>query len=105
MFEKIQRAENSKADALARPVAALRTRYYWDTMKADTQKIVRTCDKYRAFADFKNTPSELFSPIMSPWIHATWGLDLIGKLPTAQGQYKYIIVAIDYFTMWVEAEP
>ncbi|XP_024171498.1 protein NYNRIN-like [Rosa chinensis] len=33
------------------------------------------------------------------------GLDIVGKLPTAKGQFKYIIVAIDYDTKWIEAEP
>nr|XP_011468686.1 PREDICTED: protein NYNRIN-like [Fragaria vesca subsp. vesca] len=42
---------------------------------------------------------------MSPWPFAQWGLDLIGKLPTAPGQYKYAIVAVDYYTKWVEVEP
>ena len=26
-------------------------------------------------------------------------------LPTAQGNYKYAVVAIDYFTKWIEAKP
>jgi len=34
-----------------------------------------------------------------------WGIDLIGELPTALRQYKHAIVAIDYFTKWVESEP
>ncbi|KAL5571307.1 hypothetical protein UlMin_020904 [Ulmus minor] len=33
-----------------------------------------------------------------------WGIDLIGPLPTARGQLKYAVVAIDYYTKWVEAE-
>jgi len=34
-----------------------------------------------------------------------WGLDIIGTLPIAKGGAKYTIVAVDYFTKWVEVEP
>ena len=34
-----------------------------------------------------------------------WGIDIIGKIsPSASNGYEYILVAIDYFTKWVEAE-
>ena len=33
-----------------------------------------------------------------------WGIDLIGPLPTTPGQAKHAVVAIDYFTRWVEAK-
>ena len=33
-----------------------------------------------------------------------WGIDLIGSLPTGKGGVKYAIVAINYFTKWVETE-
>ncbi|KAL5581231.1 hypothetical protein UlMin_013673 [Ulmus minor] len=42
---------------------------------------------------------------MSPWPFAKWAIDLIGPLLKAQGQIKYAVVAIDYYTKWVEAEP
>ncbi|PNX56457.1 gag-pol polyprotein, partial [Trifolium pratense] len=32
-------------------------------------------------------------------------MDLLGPFPTAAGQNKYLIVAVDYFTKWIEAEP
>ena len=32
-------------------------------------------------------------------------MDLVGPLPTAQGNYKYAMVAIEYITKWVEAKP
>ena len=34
-----------------------------------------------------------------------WGIDLIGSLPMGKGGVRYTVVAIDYFTKWVEAEP
>jgi transposase InsO family protein len=29
----------------------------------------------------------------------------MGPLPTAQGNYKYAAVAVEYFTKWIEAKP
>ncbi|KAL0411775.1 UNVERIFIED_CONTAM: hypothetical protein Slati_3767200 [Sesamum latifolium] len=34
-----------------------------------------------------------------------WGMDIVGPFPVASGQRKFLLVAIDYFTKWVEAEP
>ena len=82
----------------------MRTGYFWLTMKQDAQDFVRKCTSCQEFANFKHTPNSPLANIMSPWIHAVWGLDLIGQLPTAKGQLKYIIVAVDYFSKWVEAE-
>ncbi|XP_061376077.1 uncharacterized protein LOC133318132 [Gastrolobium bilobum] len=33
------------------------------------------------------------------------GMDLLGPFPEAAGRVQWLIVAIDYFTKWVEAEP
>jgi len=33
------------------------------------------------------------------------GIDILGPFPLAIRQMKYLIVAIEYFTKWVEAEP
>lgn len=33
------------------------------------------------------------------------GINLTGELPMARGGPKYVTVAVDYFTKWVEAEP
>ncbi|MCI96328.1 gypsy retrotransposon integrase-like protein, partial [Trifolium medium] len=42
--------------------------------------------------------------LSSPWPFAWWGMDHLGPFPTAPGQNRYLIVAVDYFTKWIEAE-
>jgi hypothetical protein len=34
---------------------------------------------------------------------STLGLDIVGPLPTAQGNLKFTFVAVEYFTKWIEA--
>ncbi|GJU44484.1 reverse transcriptase domain-containing protein [Tanacetum coccineum] len=43
--------------------------------------------------------------IMAPWPFYQWGMDILGPLPQASGKLKFVIVAIDYFTKWIEANP
>ena len=40
----------------------------------------------------------------SPWPFAQWGLDIIGPFPRAIGNRRFVLVAVDYFTKWAEAE-
>ena len=49
-------------------------------------------------------PSELHA-LTSPWPFSVWGIDIIGKIsPKSFSGHEFILVAIDYFTKWVEAE-
>jgi len=34
-----------------------------------------------------------------------WGMDIIGPFSPGKGQTKHLLVAVDYFTKWIEAEP
>ena len=48
-------------------------------------------------------PSELHG-LTSPWQFLVWGIDVIGKIsPKSSSGLEFILVAIDYFTKWVEA--
>jgi hypothetical protein len=39
----------------------------------------------------------------SPWIFSVLGIDIIGRItPKVSNGHEYILVAIDYFTKWVE---
>ncbi|XP_047263727.1 uncharacterized protein LOC107857974 [Capsicum annuum] len=40
----------------------------------------------------------------SPWPFTAWGMDVIGPIePPASNGHRFILVAIDYFTKWVDA--
>ena len=42
--------------------------------------------------------------ITSPWPFAQWGINIVGPLPIALASKKLLLVAIDYFSKWIEAE-
>ena len=42
--------------------------------------------------------------ITSPWPFTQWGIDIVSPLPPGKGRVRFLLVAIDYFTKWVEAE-
>ena len=43
------------------------------------------------------------NPIIKPWPFRGWRIDLIGQIfPSSSKGYKFILVAMDYFTKWVE---
>ncbi|XP_020412296.1 uncharacterized protein LOC109947163 [Prunus persica] len=84
---------------------AFRQGYFWPTMHQDASSLVKKCDKYQRFGNIQHIPAEPLTPIVSPWPFAQWRLDLIGPMPQGKGQVKYVVVAVDYFTKWVKAEP
>ena len=87
---------------LARKIANLG--YYWLTMNRDYAEFAQKCHKCQVFAKLQHRPPVALNPIQTPWPFATWGLDVIGKItPKSSSGHEYILVAIDYFTEWVEA--
>uniref|UniRef100_A0A2N9FP12 Uncharacterized protein n=1 Tax=Fagus sylvatica TaxID=28930 RepID=A0A2N9FP12_FAGSY len=91
----------------ARSLAHKLTRagYYWPSLLHDATQYVKTCDKCQRFANVPRVPPEEITPITSPWPFVQWGLDIMGPFPVGTKQAKFLVVAIDYFTKWVEAEP
>ena len=73
-------------------------------MQVDAIELVKKCDKCQRFRNVQRLPAEKLMTIASPWPFAQWGIDIVGSLPQDKGQVKFLLVAIDYFTKWVEAE-
>ncbi|XP_019176071.1 PREDICTED: uncharacterized protein LOC109171493 [Ipomoea nil] len=79
--------------------------YYWPTMMRDYVERVSRCGVCQAFARKNTRPATFYTPVTTAIPFAKWGIDLLGPLPVAPGGLKFCVVAIDYFTKWVEAEP
>ncbi|KAL0462667.1 UNVERIFIED_CONTAM: hypothetical protein Slati_0154300 [Sesamum latifolium] len=84
---------------------ALRAGYFWPTMKKDARYLVNKCEKYQKHATLIHQPAEPLNVMLSPCPFSQWCMDIVGPFPLAPGQKKFLLVAIDYFTKWVEVEP
>ena len=91
------------ARALAGKV--LRQGYYLPIMLRDATDLVRKCKIFQEHVKISHLPSEPLMSVTSPRPFQQWGLDILGPLPIGKGQCKFIIVVVDYFTKWAEAEP
>ncbi|GJW30364.1 reverse transcriptase domain-containing protein [Tanacetum coccineum] len=83
---------------------ALRSGYYWPTMHRDARDMIRKCKDCQVHRPIPRQPQQELTPITSPWPFHKWGIDIAGPFPVAAGGLKFLIVAIDYFTKWIEAK-
>jgi len=74
-------------------------------MREDCTKYAQQCKQCQQHADWHHAPLEELRSIHSPWPFHTWGIDNLGSFPLAVCQMKYLVVAIEYFTKWMEVEP
>ncbi|GJZ69277.1 reverse transcriptase domain-containing protein, partial [Tanacetum coccineum] len=84
---------------------ALRTGYYWPTMHRDARTLIRACQDCQVHKPIPRNPQQKLTPITSPWPFYKWGIDIAGPFPEGPGKVKFLIVAMDYFTKWIEAKP
>ncbi|XP_059436575.1 uncharacterized protein LOC132169575 [Corylus avellana] len=83
---------------------AVRAGFFWPSMNQDSISMAKTCDSCQHFANIIKQPPEELSSVSSPWPFSQWGVDIVGPLPTGKGGVRFIVVAVDYFTKWAEAE-
>ncbi|GJV93961.1 reverse transcriptase domain-containing protein [Tanacetum coccineum] len=84
---------------------ALRIGYYWPTMHKDARALIKACQECQVHKPILRNPQENLNPITSPWPFYKWGIDIAGPFSEGPGNVKFLIVAMDYFTKWVEAKP
>lgn len=79
----------------------MRLKYKWMTMFKDIDEFVHRCNICKKGCAAKiNTKNKV---IISTRPNEIWEIDLIGRLETRRGESKFISVAIDHYTKWLEA--
>lgn len=96
-------AEHAGALSLARKV--VRSGFYWPTVREDAVNMVRRCRICHKHGPLIHVPATDMISIGSPCPFPQWGIDIVCPFIKAFGQRQFLVVAVDYFTKWVEAEP
>ncbi|XP_020240077.1 uncharacterized protein LOC109818937 [Cajanus cajan] len=82
----------------------LRAGYYWPTLVANCSNFIQRCKPCQQHGPLTHQPPEGLHAIATPWPFSIWGMDILGPFPPAKGQVKFLVVAVDHFTKWIEAE-
>lgn len=79
----------------------LKENFYWESMSFDVHETISCCKECQSEKPFKGAVTFRLTPPGFAW--HTVSIDVVGPLPTSNTKSKYIIVAIDHLTKWVEA--
>ncbi|TMW95431.1 hypothetical protein EJD97_008841 [Solanum chilense] len=80
------------------------SRFFLDDYGDDCCKFVQKCHKCKLHGDLIRVPPHELNAMSSPCPFVAWGMDVIGPIdPAASNGQIFILVAINYFTKWVEA--
>ena len=73
-------------------------------MQKDVIEYVRKCEQCQRHVSLIHQPASQLNPVSSAWPFSQWGLDIHNPFPRAMGNRRFVLVAVDYFTKWAEAE-
>jgi len=71
-------------------------------MFKEAQEFVLKCDSCHRKGNISKRNEMPQNPILEVELFDVWGIDFIGPFPSSYGN-KYILVAVDYVSKWIEA--
>nr|GEW92203.1 reverse transcriptase domain-containing protein [Tanacetum cinerariifolium] len=77
--------------------------FYWPTIYKDAFELVKNCDSCQRQRKISQRDEMPQNAIQVYEIFDVWGIDFMGPFPNSKGN-KYIFVAVDYLSKWVEAK-
>ena len=104
-FNLILKAHSIGHEGFEKTYERLKRTSYWKGMTNDIRRFLKLCTTCQLKKKNETPdPTEKYATqVEAPFTHL--GLDIIGPLPITERNNQYIIVIVDYFTKWVEAEP
>nr|GEW14615.1 reverse transcriptase domain-containing protein [Tanacetum cinerariifolium] len=70
----------------------------------DARDMIRACNDCQIHRPVTRNPQQPLTPITAPWPFYKWRIDIAGPFLEGPGKIKFLIVAMDYFTKWIEAK-
>nr|GEW34734.1 reverse transcriptase domain-containing protein [Tanacetum cinerariifolium] len=77
--------------------------FYWPTIYRDAHDLVKNCDVCQRQGKISQRDEMPQNSIQVCEIFDVWGIDFMGSFSSSRGN-KYILVAVDYLSKWVEAK-
>ncbi|GJU60167.1 reverse transcriptase domain-containing protein [Tanacetum coccineum] len=77
--------------------------FFWPTIYRDAHSMIKSCDTCQRQGKISQQDEMPQNAIQVCEIFDVWGIDFMGPFPSSRGN-KYILVAVDYLSKWVEAK-
>nr|GEX14587.1 reverse transcriptase domain-containing protein [Tanacetum cinerariifolium] len=77
--------------------------FFWPTFYKDAHDLVKSCDSCQRQGKFSQRDEMPHNVIQVYEIFDVWGIDFMGPFPSSRWN-RYILVAVDYLSKWVEAK-
>ncbi|GJR95793.1 reverse transcriptase domain-containing protein [Tanacetum coccineum] len=77
--------------------------FFWPTIYKDAYELIKSCDACQRQGKISHRDEMPQNAIQVCEIFDVWGIDFMGPFLSSRGN-KYILVAVDYLSKWVEAK-
>nr|GEU84618.1 reverse transcriptase domain-containing protein [Tanacetum cinerariifolium] len=77
--------------------------FFWPTIYKDAHDLVKSCDSFQRQGKISQRDEMPKNVIQVCKIFDVWGIDFMGPFSSSRGN-RYILVAVDYLSKWVEAK-
>lgn len=69
------------------------------------KNLLKKCKPCQLHSQVSHRPTTEMILVLNPCLFFQWDIDLLGPFPKSKNQARYIVIAVDYATKWIEAKP